>query len=477
MSEQRVFTREELRSLDLLALAREGTVHFVGIAGAGMSAIAEMVLRHGGSVTGCDTNPAPVESLRKLGAKLFTGQDPAHVETADAVVTTAAVRQDHPELVAARARGIPVLKRAQALGALVNRGIVVAVAGTHGKTTTTAMATAILVEAGLDPTGFVGGRVAGWNSGLRAGGNRVYVVEADEYDRSFLMLEPTAAVVTAIEADHLDVYGTLQGVEEAFRDFLAPVPATGIVAVCSDDLGARALLRDTRSARTVSYGTGPEAMLRAVDIRQDGPGMSFTVTAVGQALGEIRLRVPGLHNVRNALGAFAAARHVGAEFEHARRALNAFSGVSRRFQILGQARGIVVVDDYAHHPTEIDATISAARAAYPAQRIVAVFQPHLFSRTRDFASDFGRALAGADIVWLTDIYAAREQPIEGVTGQMIADAVQSAGGAKLHYVPELDALGVQVGSSLEQGDICVVMGAGNIDDVARTVYARLMEVG
>ncbi len=474
---ERASARAELRSLDLLSIARQGTVHFMGIAGAGMSAIAEMVLRHGGSVTGCDTNPAPVESLRTLGAKLFTGHDPEHVANADAVVATAAVKQDHPELVAARERGIPVLKRAQALGALVNRGTVVAIAGTHGKTTTTAMATAILVEAGQDPTGFVGGRVAGWNSGLRAGGNRVYVVEADEYDRSFLMLEPTAAVVTAIEADHLEIYGSLEGLEEGFRDFLSPVPATGIVAVCSDDMGARALMRDARSARTMSYGTGPEAMLRAVDIEHDGPGTRFTVMSVGKPLGEIRLRVPGVHNVRNALGAFAAARHIGADFEHARRALGGFIGVSRRFQVLGKARGIVVVDDYAHHPTEIDATISAARAAYPSQRIVAVFQPHLFSRTRDLAAEFGRALATADIVWLTDIFPAREQPIEGVTTQLLVDAVQSAGSAPPNYVAELDALGSQLGGSLQQGDICVVMGAGNIDNVARAVYARLMEVG
>jgi UDP-N-acetylmuramate--alanine ligase len=218
-------------------------------------------------------------------------------------------------------------------------------------------------------------------------------------------------------------------------------------------------------------------MLRAVDITQDGPGMRFTLMSLGQKLGEIKLRVPGLHNVRNALGAFAAARHIGATFEHARRALGAFVGVSRRFQVLGQARGITVVDDYAHHPTEIEATLSAARASYPAQRIIAVFQPHLYSRTRDFAAEFGRALASADVVWLTDIFPSREQPMEGVTTQLLVDAVQSAGGVSLHYVPGLAALGLEVREALREGDICVVMGAGNIDEVARAVYGKLMEVG
>jgi UDP-N-acetylmuramate--alanine ligase len=441
-----------------------------------MSALAEMVLRSGGQVSGCDTHVAGAEALRSLGATLYDGHDPAHVANVAAVVTTAAVKPEHPELVAARARGIPVLKRAQALGAIVNSGTVVAIAGTHGKTTTTAMATGILSEAGLDPTGLVGGRVPGWGSGLRPGANKLFVVEADEYDRSFLTLQPTVAVVTAIEADHLEVYGTLARIEEAFRTFLTPVPSSGIVAVCSDDAGARALLHDVRSARTLAYGTGAEAMLRAVDIQQDGSGMRFTVVSVGQPLGDIRLRVPGLHNVRNALGAYAAARHVGADFESAQRALGAFDGVSRRFQVLGTARDIVVVDDYAHHPTEIEATLAAARATYPARRIVAVFQPHLFSRTRDFATDFGRALAHADVVWLTDIFAAREQPIAGITGELLVAAVTHAGVRTLRYVPELGALEIEVGASLASGDVCVFMGAGNIDSVARALYARLAEV-
>src|SRR5690606_23546243 len=361
-----------------------------------------------------------------LGLEVAAGHDPAHVEDAAAVVVTAAVPPDHPELAAARAGGIPVLKRAQALGAVVNRGVVVAVAGTHGKTTTTAMTTAILAEAGLDPTGFVGGRMAAWNGGLRPGSDRLFVVEADEYDRSFLTLRPRIAVVTAVEADHLDVYGSLEAIEEAFLQFLAAVPADGLIAACVDDDGARRVLGAVRGARTLGYGLSRAAELRATNVEPHGRGSRFRVEEGGTPLTELTLRLPGLHNVRNALGALAAARAAGAAVEAAQRALATFEGVDRRFQELGQAGGVVFVDDYAHHPTEITATLAAARAAYPGRRIVAVFQPHLYTRTRDFADAFGRALAGADVAWVTDIYPAREAPIPGVTGELVARAVEAA---------------------------------------------------
>jgi UDP-N-acetylmuramate--alanine ligase len=460
--------------LDLRALARTGPVHFVGISGAGVSALAELVLRSGGRVTGCDLRSGPVvDALRALGADVAEGHDPSHVADAVAVVTTAAVPADHPELAEARSRGIPVLKRAEALGALVNRGTVVAVAGTHGKTTTTAMTTAILAEAGLDPTGFVGGRVPEWGSGLRAGSDSLFVVEADEYDRSFLTLRPDVAVVTTIEADHLDIYGTLEAVEAAFRDFVAPVPSDGLIAACVDDPGAKRLLEQVAEARGYGYGLSAEAALRAVDVEARGRGSRFMLVEHGAPQGEVVLGVPGVHNVRNALGAIAAARHLGADLASIRRALAEFHGVGRRFEALGEAGGVLFVDDYAHHPTEIEATLAAARSAYPERRLVVVFQPHLYSRTRDFAAEFGRALAGADAVWVADVYPARETPIPGVTGELVANAARAAGATDVHYHADVAELRDALAASLRAGDLCLTLGAGDIDETGRVVRARL----
>lgn len=464
-------------ALDLRSLARTGPVHFMGISGAGMSALAEVVLRAGGRVTGCDLKPGAVgDALRRLGAAIVEGHDPAHVTDAVALVTTSAVPQDHPELVEARQRGIPVLKRAEALGALVNRGEVLAVAGTHGKTTTTAMAAAILEEAGLDPTAFVGGRVPAWGGGLRPGSDRLFVVEADEYDRSFLRLRPRVAVVTTVEADHLDIYGTYEGVQRAFEEFVAQVPEDGLVVACVDDPGARRIL-ETVGAPTVAYGFGAEAELRAVEVRAAGTGSRVVVEWNGSPLGELTVAVPGEHNVRNALGAFAAARRFGAGLEAAKRALSAFRGVERRFQVLGEASGVVIVDDYAHHPSEIDATLAAARRVYPERRLVAVFQPHLYTRTRDFAGDFGRSLAAADVVWVTDVYPAREAPIPGVNGGLVADAVRDAGAREVHYHPRVETIPEALGEFLRPGDVCVLLGAGSITEAAHGLHGRLARGG
>lgn len=461
-------------SADLLALARRGPVHFMGICGAGMSALAEMVLRAGGRVSGCDLHLSPGwETLDALGAEVVEGHDPAHAAAAVAVVVTAAIPQDHPELDAARRRGVPVLKRAQALGSLVNRGRVLAVAGTHGKTTSTTMATLILEAAGVHPTGVVGGKVPAWGSGLRPGSMDLFVVEADEYDRSFLALKPAVAVVTTVEADHLDIFGSLDAVEDAFADFVARVPAEGLVTACVDDAGARRVLHRVEKARRLPYGTGAAATLRAVDIELRPRGSRFTLVDHGEVLGPLTLAVPGLHNVRNAVGAFAAARELGADLEAAQRALAGFRGVARRFQELGEVHGIAVVDDYAHHPTEIEATLAAARGAYPGRRLVAAFQPHLYSRTRDFAEAFGRALAAADIVWVTDVYAAREAPLPGVSGETIVDALRRAGARGVRYHPDVASLPDALAESLRTGDVCVAMGAGSIDAAAQALMARL----
>ena len=458
--------------VDLRALAQTGPVHFVGIGGAGMSPLAELLLRWGGQVTGCDARPGKVgEALARRGARVVQGHDAAHVADAVAVVATAAVKSDHPELAAARARGIPVLKRAAALGAVVNSGTVVAVAGTHGKTTTTAMTTAVLAEAGLDPTGFVGGRVGAWDGNLRLGGD-LFVVEADEYDRSFHQLRPDVAIVTTVEPDHMEVYGTAEAVDEAFRVFLEPLPRDGLLAACADDAGAARLLADSGRPAAVAYGVGESATLRATDIRAEGLGSRFTVLERGRTLGELGVGSPGLHNVRNALAAFAAGRHLGASLEEARTGLLGFGGVDRRFQVVGEAAGVVVVDDYAHHPTELAAALDAARRVYPERRLVAAFQPHLFTRTRDFAEAFGKALTAADVAWVTDVYPAREEPIEGVTGELVADAARAAGG-RVRYHADIATLPEALADALEPGDVLLAMGAGTIDEASRATLDLL----
>ena len=455
---------------DLRALAQRGAIHFVGICGAGMSALAEMALHFGARVTGCDVRPTEcAERLKQLGAEIWQGHDPSHVDGVSAVVVTSAVAPDAPELAAAREQKIPVIKRAQALGSIVNKGTVIAVAGTHGKTTTTAMTATILSEAGMNPTAFVGGHVSSWQGGLRLGSDELYVVEADEYDRSFLTLRPTAAVVTTLEADHLDIYGTLEGVQEAFDAFLALLPDDGCAIICADDAGARRLARKPRTPVTWYGIEDRRAQLRATNLENRGRGSRFTITNHGEPLGDVTLTIPGMHNVRNALAAWGAAQFVGAPFEAAQRAFATFGGVGRRFEEIGRARKIVIVDDYAHHPTEIRATIAAARSAYEGHRIVAVFQPHLYSRTRDFAGDFAIALMGADEAWVTGIYPAREAPIQGVTGELIVNAASG----KLHYVEQIERVKEELMAQLRPGDVCVFMGAGNIDTVAYDVLSAL----
>ena len=466
--------------LNLVELARGRTVHFMGIGGAGMTPLASMLLRAGVRVTGCDAHAsAGMRALAAAGAEVWQGHDPAHVQECAAVVVTAAVPADHPELAAARAAGIPVLKRAEALGGIVNRGLVVAIAGTHGKTTTTTLTTAVLAAAGLDPTGFVGARVPAWDGNLHPGGDRLYVVEADEYDRSFLTLHPGIAVVTTLEADHLDVYGTVEAIEEAFAELADRVPDDGMVACCVDDPGAARLmarLRDGNGLRVVGYGTAEGAAYRAEDVELSGDGSTFGVVERGIHLGRATLSIPGLHNVRNALAAVAVGRRLGAEWDAVAAGLASFSGVERRFERIGEAAGVLVIDDYAHHPTEIDATLRAARASHSGRRLVAVFQPHLFTRTRDFHPQFGQALALADRVFVTDIYAAREAPIPGVTGELVANAAREAG-ASVEYVVDRAEIVDRVAAELRPGDVCITLGAGNLDAAARDLVAALSAGG
>lgn len=464
-----------MSSLNLLELARTAPVHFMGIDGAGMCALAELLVRSGGKVTGCDLKEsARVRRLESLGCGIYLGHHPHHVDDASALVITAAVPEDHPEVTRALECGMPVLKRAAALGAVVNHGRVVAIAGTHGKTTTSAMAAETLAAGGMDPTALVGGTVVEWEGNLRYGRSDLFVVEADEYDRSFHELEPDVAVVTNVEADHLDVYGGLAGVEEGFRDFLENVRPGGRVVVCADDTGASRLLAGLPSDG-YTYGLSSGSQLRAVDVDTTTAGIRCRVVENGDDAGSLFLGVPGLHNLRNALGAAAAARYLGVEWEAIALGLAAYHGVARRFERLGQAGGVDVIDDYAHHPTEIRATLQAVRAIYPDRQVVAVFQPHLFSRTRDFHRDFGVSLTGADVVWVTDVFPARELPIPGITGELIVAATRDHGGPQVHYHHDLEGLPASIVPTLRSGDVVVTLGAGSVEVVGALVLDLLRQ--
>ena len=462
-------------TIDLLALAREKPIHFMGLGGAGMAPLAELVMRSGGQVTGCDTNAsATLDGFREAGLPAAVGHDPAHVEDAAALVVTSAIPADHPEIAAAHAAGIPVLKRAAALGAIVNKGYVIGVAGTHGKTTTTALTTAVLQAAGMDPTGIVGGRVPEWSGNLLLGSESLYVVEADEFDRSFLELAPTIAIVTTLEADHLDIYGTLEGVETAFLAFVESTPVDGLILACADDSGVGRLLPRLGAPRrnVVTYGLSAGSMLRARKVEPTGRTTHFEVVELGRSLGTAKLLLPGLHNVRNALAAIGVARQLGAPWPAIVKGLASYRGVDRRFEQIGEVAGVLVIDDYAHHPTEIGATLQAARAAYPDRRIVAVFQPHLYSRTRDFASEFARALAAADVIFVTDIYAAREHAIDGVSGRLIAESAVLLG-SDVRYLPSRESVVEEVAQVLRPGDVCITLGAGDLNEAARQIVAEL----
>jgi UDP-N-acetylmuramate--alanine ligase len=424
-----------------------------------MSALAELFVKRGYSVTGCDASLASADDLRRLGIELFEGHDPSHITGVSEVVVTSAVRRDHPELVRARELGIPVTRRAEALARAVSGGELVAVAGTHGKTTTTVMTTEALRSAGLDPTGLAGGRVAAWNGNLISGSDKLFVVEADEYDRSFHALSPTIAVVTNVEEDHLDIYpGGIGEIRDAFAQFARGANA---IVLCADDPGA-ATLPVTNNAEIIRYGVDSrDARLIGVDVEPRNGGSAFTVRYDDKEMGGLSLRVPGVHNVRNALAAIASGIALGTTVDAMRAGLEAFTGVERRFQILGDVAGVTIVDDYAHHPTEIEATLQAARATFRERRIIAAFQPHLYSRTRDLHREFADALGLADVVYLCDLYPAREQPIPGVTAKLIAESMVRNGRGPDWEGPRPE-LAAAIASTAHEGDVVLTLGAGDI---------------
>jgi UDP-N-acetylmuramate--alanine ligase len=439
-------------------------IHFVGAGGVGMSGIAEILLLATPlEISGCDLARSETTArLEKLGAKIAVGHDPAHVASADLVVISSAVGESNAEVEAARARGIPVIRRAEMLGEIMRLKQGIAVAGTHGKTTTTSLTGMVLTEAGFDPTIVVGGQVHILGTNARLGKGDWLVAEADEYDRSFLELTPVVAVITNVEADHLDTYRDLADILDAFATFANRVPFFGSVVACVDDAGVRSLLPRVKK-RVVTYGESPEARISARSVRFEATSTSFDVWDAEQGrLGTVRLRLPGKHNVLNALAAVAAGRELLIPFETIARALASFTGVVRRFELKGERDGVLVVDDYAHHPTEIRATLSAARQAYPDRRLVALFQPHLFSRTRDFAADFGTALAAADVNIVMDVYPSRESPIPGVTGELVAESTRRAGHARVMYTHDKKRVVDCLEQTLGAGDLLLTLGAGDV---------------
>ncbi len=454
-------------------MGRVRTIHMVGIGGIGMSSIAEVLLRRGFTVSGSDLRKSDVTAhLEELGATVCEGHAAENVQDADVVVYSSAVKTptDNPETAEALRRRIPIIKRAEMLGELMRAKRGVGVAGTHGKTTTTTLVGLVLQAADLDPTIIVGGKVAVFGSNAVAGLGEVIVVEADEYDRTFLRLTPIHAVVTNIEADHLDIYRDLDDIKDAFVQFANSVPFFGAAILCLDDEQVREILPRVER-RVVTYGTSRQATLRAENVEQIAATTRFDVYQGIERLGGITLHAPGLHNVRNALAAVAVGLELEVPFPTIARGLAQYSGVDRRFQIKGEASlpgapagsaTLLVVDDYAHHPTEVEATLQAASKGWPERRIVAVFQPHLYSRTRDLADDFSRAFYDADVLVLTDVYPAREKPIEGVTGETIADLARAAGHRDVHYVADKTELPAELMTLAQPGDIVVTMGAGDI---------------
>ena len=439
-------------------------LHFMGIGGAGMSALAELALSEGLTVSGCDLQATGrTRALEKLGARVTVGHDPRHVDDADVLVVTSAVAAGHPEVNEAHRLGVAVVRRATLLAEAMRGHLGVAVAGTHGKTTTSAMTGFVLTQAGCDPTVAIGGHAPDLGGHSRHGHGELMVCEADEYDRSFLELAPAWVVITNIEAEHLDTYGTVEALEGAFAELAARVPFYGALIACLDDPGA-ARVAAAHRGRVVTYGTSAAARLRAEDLRVTTGGSRFTVHREGSLLGEIELGLPGAHNVRNALAAIAVGLEVGLAIDDMVPALAEFGGVERRFQLLGDRAGITVVDDYAHHPTEIRALVAAARGKFPGRRLVVAFQPHLYSRTQRFASELGAALAAADSTVVLPIYPARERPLPGVDAELVVEAVKDCGGVARSASSLEDALR-ELESELERGDVLLTVGAGDVDRV------------
>ncbi len=464
-------------------MRRIETIHFVGIGGVGMGGIAEVLLNLGYRVQGSDLKPnAITERLAALGASIRIGHKAANADRADVVVISSAIAADNPEVLAALARRVPVVPRAEMLGELMRFRESIAVAGTHGKTTTTSLIASVLAEGGEDPTFVIGGRLKSAGSNARLGAGRYLVAEADESDASFMHLQPVIAVVTNIDNDHLGTHGgDFAKLERSFFEFLHNLPFYGLAVLCGDDEHLHAML--SRLPRPIlTYGLREGVDVRASELVRERAGTSFLVARPGRAAPlPVMLNLPGTHNVRNALAAIAVASELGVDDEAICRALAAFQGIDRRMQYIGEAEiaggTVSIVDDYGHHPTEIAATLEAMRQAWPARRLVLVFQPHRYTRTRDLLDDFANVLAAVDVLLVTEVYAAGETPIKGADGRAICRAIRSRGKVEPVFVEKLEQIAAALIDVLHPGDVIVTMGAGHIGAIAQELPARLAQGG
>ena len=439
-------------------------LHFVGIGGIGMSGIAEILLDQGFKVSGSDRALSEVtERLQHLGASIFEGHRTNNIASdVDTVVYSSAVQPDNPEILEAQRRKIPIVRRAEMLAEVMRLKYGIGIAGTHGKTTTTSMTSLVLMEGGLDPTVIVGGKLSGLGgTNARLGRGEFIVVEADEYDRSFLSISPTIAVLTTLETDHLDCYRDLEDIKSAFIQFANKVPFYGFVVLCLDEPALLDIMPSLSKKKIITYGLNPQADVQAVDIRHKDNTTTYTIIRANKELGTVTLQVPGKHNVQNSLGAIAVGLELGVPFEKIKSGIEKFAGVYRRWEKKGEVNGIAVYDDYAHHPTECRATLSGVKSGWR-RRVVCVFQPHLYSRTRDFYEDFGKSFLLSDVLVVTDIYPAREEPIQGVTGELIVNAAKQFGHKDVHYVADKKQVPAFLKTVVKPGDIVITMGAGDI---------------
>jgi UDP-N-acetylmuramate--alanine ligase len=448
-------------------------VHFVGIGGIGMSGIAEILLNQGFNVSGSDLQESEnIEHLRKCGAEIFIGHDSENIKDSEVVVYSSAVNPlKNPETIEAEKRNIPLLRRAEMLAEVARLNYCLAISGTHGKTTTTSICGLMMMKAGFDPTVIVGGKLKGLGgTNARLGNGEWTVVEADEYDRSFLQLSPSIAIINNIEEEHLDIYKDYDDLKITFTEFANKVPFYGFVALCIDEPGVRDILPQIKK-KIITYGLSDQADITATNIQHEANSTNCTIIDRGKIIGELQINIPGIHNVKNALAALAVGIEIGIEFSIIKNAISEFTGVYRRFEIKGEKDGILVIDDYAHHQSEIKATLQAVRNGW-SNRIICVFQPHTYSRTQSFYKQFGSSFDNADILIVSGIYPAREIAIPGVTGKLIADAAIESGHKSVIYIEDKNMIIDELKKILKSGDIVITMGAGDIWHIAN----KLVEI-
>ncbi len=465
-----------MRSFDM---TRIKSIHLMGIGGCGVGAIAKILIEMGYKVSGSDLKEsANTIRLKDLGAHIFFSHEASNVRGADLVVYSSAITKDNPELAEAKARQINCIPRAEMLSWILSQSKVpVAIAGTHGKTTTTSMTALVFEKSDKKPTFLIGGETNDVGGNARLGGGKFAIAEADESDGSFLLLKPKVSVITNIEADHLDYYPDLESVMDAFVKFADLLPKDGKLVVCSDHPNNRIMLdRITTQAKVVTYGFRDDAHIRARNVANGEGSMKYEVLKNGKLLGEVNLNVPGMQNVENSLAAVAVGLENGIEFMNINSALRAFTGVRRRFQQVGKVGGVLIYDDYGHHPTEISVTLATAKKSWKSvKRLICIFQPHRYSRTMHLREEFGKAFGQADVVILTDIYAAGEQPISGVTGESILDEVDKNHQGEVLYIPKKQEIAAKVVEICREGDLVITMGAGDIHVIGKEIYSRLRE--